>query len=379
MIVTVVCDVLGVPNNGTTIATLNLINYLKAQGHTVYVVCGDQEKNGLENYYILPKLNLGKFCNRIIARNGVSLAKVDKEILTEAIAKADVVQIQMPLFIGHAAVKIAKKLNKPVTASFHCQAENVTAHLFLINNWLANKITYEIFYNVLYKYCDCIHYPTDFIRNIFEQATHKTNGFVISNGVNKIYENKHLERANEKFTIVSTGRYSVEKAQRVLIKAVALSKYRDNIRLCLAGEGPLSYFYRMYSKKKHVDTVLKFYTREDLVQLLNTADLYVHAAFIEIEAIGCIEAICCGLVPVISNAKRSATKAFALDENNLFKENNALSLAKKIDFWYEHPELKAEYVERYKPMVQNFAQEECMAKMEKMLKTAIALNAQKQK
>ena len=52
---------------------------------------------------------------------------------------------------------------------------------------------------------------------------------------------------------------------------------------------------------------------------------------------------------------------------------------KEIDFWYEHPELKAEYVERYKPMVQNFAQEECMAKMEKMLKTAIALNAQKQK
>jgi glycosyltransferase involved in cell wall biosynthesis len=377
MNVTVVCDVLGEPNNGTTIATLNLINYLKSQGHTVRVVCGDQDKKGIENYYILPVLDLGYFCNKIIKRNGVTLAKVDKDILREAIEPADVVQIQFPFAIGQAAAKMAKEMHKPITASFHCQAENVTAHLFMINNSIANKITYEVFYHKMYKYCDCIHYPTAFIRDTFETATHKTNGFVISNGVNKICVNKHLLRSNDKFTIVSTGRYSTEKAQRVLIKAISLSKYRDKIRLYLAGEGPLKQFYKTYSKRKKVDTVLNFYSREDLVQLLNTADLYVHPAFIEIEAIACIEAICCGLVPVISNAKRSATKSFALDDNNLFKENNPYSLAEKINFWYEHPELKSEYVERYRPMVQNFSQDECMARMEQMLQTAIDLHNNK--
>ena len=35
MIITVVCDVLGEENNGTTIAANNLINFLREQGHTV--------------------------------------------------------------------------------------------------------------------------------------------------------------------------------------------------------------------------------------------------------------------------------------------------------------------------------------------------------
>lgn len=377
MNITIICDVLGEPNNGTTIATLNLIHFLQKQGHTVRIVCPDKDKKGKENYYILPVFDLGKFCNRIIARNGVVLAKADKKILSEAIAPADVVQIEMPLSIGQAAVKIALAMNKPITASFHCQAENVTAHLHMSNSVLVNHLVYLMFYQKLYKYCDCVHYPTAFIKNVFESATHKTNGFVISNGVNKIYGNKHLIRSNKKCTIVSTGRLSAEKAQRVLIKAVSLSKHRDNIKICLAGEGPLERYYRMLAKSRNVDLEMRFYSREELVQLLNSADLYVHTAFIEIESIGCIEAICCGLVPLIANAKRSATKSFALDDKNLFKENNAHSLADKIDFWYEHPELKSAYVERYKPMVHNFSQDECMAKMEQMLKTAITVHSEK--
>lgn len=44
MNITIICDVLGEPNNGTTIATLNLINFLQKQGHIVRVVCPDQDK-----------------------------------------------------------------------------------------------------------------------------------------------------------------------------------------------------------------------------------------------------------------------------------------------------------------------------------------------
>lgn len=37
-----VCDVLGEENNGTTIATMNLLNYLKHKGHEVRVLCADK-------------------------------------------------------------------------------------------------------------------------------------------------------------------------------------------------------------------------------------------------------------------------------------------------------------------------------------------------
>ena len=37
MTITIVCDILGEEINGTTIACMNLIRYLRAQGHTVRV------------------------------------------------------------------------------------------------------------------------------------------------------------------------------------------------------------------------------------------------------------------------------------------------------------------------------------------------------
>lgn len=87
MKITVICDVLGQPNNGTTIATLNLIRYLRKKGHEVTVVSSDEETDGEKNYFVVRKMNFGPL-NNILERNGVSLAKADKKILTEAIESA---------------------------------------------------------------------------------------------------------------------------------------------------------------------------------------------------------------------------------------------------------------------------------------------------
>lgn len=377
MNVTVICDVLGVANNGTTIATLNLVRYLKKQGHKVTIVANDFGSEDLtENEKKkMPSLSLGKLADKVLANNGVSLATPDKKILEESIQSADVVHIQLPFLIGTNAAKIAKELDKPLTASFHCQAENVSSHFFLVNNMNVSEVIYNTFYKSLYQYVDCVHYPTKFIRDVFEESCgHKTNGYVISNGVNASYVNKHYEKHNEKFSIVCCGRYSTEKAQHLLIEATAKCKHKDDIKLFFAGEGPLESKYRKLAEKNGVDADFSFYTRKDLIELLNTADLYVHTAFIEIEAIACIEAICCGLVPIINNAARSATKSFAMDFNNLFNENDTNDLAAKLDFWYEHPEMRLEYAKKYESMAGQFNQEDCMKRMEQMLQDAIEMH-----
>ena len=378
MDITIVCDVLGEPNNGTTVATLNLIKFLRETGgHNVKVVSNDFENSGIpeEDRFLLPTLSLGSIADRIIADNGVSLAKPDHDIFVAAMKDADVVHIQLPLLIGQNAIHVAKELNKPVTASFHCQAENVSAHVHLQNNELVSDAIYKEFWYGIYQYCDCIHYPTAFIQGVFEKAIrHKTNGYVISNGVNTIYTNKHLSRENEKFTIACTGRFSKEKAQELLIKAVAKSKYRDKICIKFAGEGPLLSKYKKLSDKLKVDSDFTFYSRQALVDMLNKVNLYVHTAFIEIEAISCIEAICCGVVPVINNAHRSATKAFALDDKNLFRENSVRALTEKIDWWYEHPEELEKRRMEYEEMRHQFSQVECMRFMEIMLCDAVDLN-----
>lgn len=374
MIACIVCDILGEKNNGTTLAATNLIDYLKSKGHEVRVVCCDKDKNNLENYYVTPTLDLGKFCNKILEKNGVTPAKADESVLRKAIEGSDVVHLLIPFFLARRAAKIAKELNKPITASFHCQAENVTAHVFMMNFPLANTLVYKNFYKHVYQYCDIIHYPTTFIRDVFEKETHKTNAVVISNGVNEqFYKDVPSNRISDKFTIVCTGRYSKEKAQHLLIKATAKSKHRDDIKLVFAGAGPYENSLKKLSAKHGTDAEFRLFPRDELLSLLHGADLYVHTAIIEIEAIACLEAIVSGLIPVINNSPRSATKAFALDGNNLFKLNDANDLAAKIDFWYEHPELIKEYKARYKSIIGNFDQKECMHKMEEMLLSAIEM------
>ena len=374
MIACIVCDILGEKNNGTTLAATNLIDYLKSKGHEVRVVCCDKDKNNLENYYVTPTLDLGKFCNKILEKNGVTPAKADESVLRRAIEGSDVVHLLIPFFLARRAAKIAKELNKPITASFHCQAENVTAHVFMMNFPLANTLVYKNFYKHVYQYCDIIHYPTTFIRDVFEKETHKTNAVVISNGVNEqFYKDVPSNRISDKFTIVCTGRYSKEKAQHLLIKATAKSKHRDDIKLVFAGAGPYENSLKKLSAKHGTDAEFRLFPRDELLSLLHGADLYVHTAIIEIEAIACLEAIVSGLIPVINNSPRSATKAFALDGNNLFKLNDANDLAAKIDFWYEHPELIKEYKTRYKSIIANFDQKECMHKMEEMLLSAIEM------
>ena len=146
-----------------------------------------------------------------------------------------------------------------------------------------------------------------------------------------------------------------------------------------AGKGPLLSKYHRLAERLKVDADFSFYSKPALVEMLNRANLYVHTAFIEIEAISCIEAICCGLVPVINNAHRSATKAFALSEKNLFRENKVSALTERIDWWIEHPEELEKCRTEYKKMATQFSQDECMRFMEIMLCDAVDEHAAKLK
>lgn len=105
-----------------------------------------------------------------------------------------------------------------------------------------------------------------------------------------------------------------------------------------------------------------------MTKVLNYADLYVHPAEIEAEGIACLEAISCGLVPVISDSPRCATRAYAFDEHNLFRYRSALDLTEKTDWWIEHPEEKKIRSREYASYAKDrFNQKMCMDKMEEML------------
>lgn len=372
MKITIFCEVLGKENNGSTIAAMNLIRHLQSKGHEVTVICPDQDKKGLENYAILPVKNFGFLINKIFKANNIIPAKFDYDIVYNAMKNADIIHIMFPLFIAKKASKLAKSLNKPITAGFHAQAENFSAHIFLRHCSLANHLIYKYYYHNLFIRSDAIHYPTQFIKDLFEKEIHKkTNGYVISNGVNNCFRPMNIEKdpsLKNKFCILFTGRLSKEKSHIVLLKAMKYSKYEKDIQLIFAGEGPTKKKLLKYSKKHLTNQpIIDFYSRQDLVKIINQCDLYCHPSEVEIEAISCLEAISCGLVPLIANSPKSATKNFALDERSLFKVNDSRDLAKKIDYFFENPQVIKDLQVKYLDSSNKFEQTYCMDLMEKML------------
>lgn len=375
MNVLIVCDVLGKENNGTTIAAMNLIRYLIAQGDNVRILCGDQNRKGEPNTFVVPERKCGFLIDYLIHKNNVSLSKPKTKIIKKALEGVNIVHVLLPFAVGAKTAKIARKKGIPVTSGFHCQAENFSAHIFHTMNWKwFNDEVYKHYYKKLYSRVNAIHYPSEFIKNTFENAIkRKTNAYVISNGVNKIYEKQKVERPDElkdKFNILFIGRISKEKSHPILLKAVSLSKYKDNIQLIFAGQGPReNIVYKLVKKYRLNPVIMKFFSRGELLKVINSCDLYVHPSEIEIEAISCLEAIKCGLVPVISDSKRSATNAFALNDKNLFKYNSPQDLANKIDYWIEHPREKEQCSKKYLDYTTKFEQNSCMKKMRNMLLT----------
>ena len=379
MNVTIICDVLGVPNNGTSVAAYNLIDHLKAQGHNVTVVCCDADKEGESGYKIVPTMKLGPIVNAALARNEVVPAKADSAILEDAIKGADVVHLLMPFPLSWKAVKICEKYGIPMTSSFHVQAENFTCHIGMMKSAFATKEVYKYFYKKVYSHCAYTHYPTEFIKQDFEGNIKKhVPSKVISNGVSEFFFEpapveaieKQKAKNKDKFTIVVVGRYSSEKAQQVIIKAVAKSKYKDKIHLILAGEGPKRRHYKKLVKKNGVDCEMRFFDHEELKEVLNAADLYVHTAYVELESIACLEAIVTGLVPIICNSKRSAARFFAQDDRCLYQKWDSEDLKNKIEYFIENPKELDACRKKYKTQANVSRLAECMNKMEQMLEEA---------
>ncbi|MFA6843360.1 MAG: glycosyltransferase [Bacilli bacterium] len=371
MIITIVSDVYGPLNNGTVITMHRLIEHLQERGHTVKVVCpGIEEKEGryaLPIRYIWP-------VNWYIKRNGVLLARINDKVLRKAIEGSDIVHIITAFRVGNRAAKIATEMGIPVTVATHTQAQNITAH-FHVQNWNGLNIhIYKQFYRHLYKYAAHVHCPTEFIASQVRDCGFDMQLHVISNGVEPDYKKREVianPLYKDKFCILTVGRLAPEKRHDILIEAVKLSKHEKDIQIFIAGCGPLYNKTKNWGKMLTNQPIIDFYPQEDLITLINRCDLYVHPADFEIEAISCIEAFTCGVVPIIANSEFSATRAFALHDENLFKARDPLDLAKKIDWMIEHSAEKNKMSTEYIEYGKSFSIEHSIDQMIEMFNAAV--------
>lgn len=371
MKIVVVIDLYDYLTNGTVMTAYRFVEELKKKGHEVRVVATGAKG---ENCFEVPERYI-PLATEVAKLQQIRFGKPEVETLMNAFQGADLVHFYLPFKLEKKGRKIAEKMGIPTTAAFHLQPENVTYNAGLKWSKLAPKVLYATFRNRFFKYFDHIHCPSVFIADQLRKHGYKAKLHAISNGVDRDFvpaENKKVLDP-EHINILMVGRYANEKRQDVLIKACAKSKYADKIHLTLAGKGPNLPRYKKLAEKYLKNPVtFGFYSKEELLPLIQNQDLYVHAADVEIEAIACIEAFACGIVPIIANSPKSATPQFALDDRSLFKAGNAQDLADKIDYWIEHPDELKEMGDKYVEHGKKYSIDYSIAKAEEMFKEAIA-------
>ncbi len=362
-------------NNGTTISARRFAEELRRRGHEIRVVSAGETSD--EERYCVRALNIPGF-NCIIQKQGMVLAKPDDRVITEALAWADVVHFLMPFWLSARGKELADEMGVPSTAAFHIQPENITYNIGLSRINAASRMLYGILHRFYGEFTH-IHCPSRFIANELFKHGYEAKLHVISNGVGEGFVYRKLPKSPElegKFVVLMIGRLSREKRQDVLIEAVRRSKYADKIQLVLAGKGPRQEFYEREGGSLPNPVSIGFYEEASLKDLLAMTDLYVHASDIEIEAISCIEAFASGLVPVIANSEKSATPQFALNRRSLFRRGDSGDLADKIDYWIEHEEERKALEQTYAEAGKEYAIGECVSKIERMFREAIAENRQ---
>lgn len=373
--IVLVMDTIGNQGNGTSNSALQYAHELERQGHHVRLV-----GIGAPEYPV--RVNKVPLVSWVAAKQQMQFAEPSETLFRTAFAGADVVHIYLPFKFGRCAAKVARRMGIAVTAGFHLQPENVTysagpiKYIPGISNFL-----YALFRHWLYRNIGHIHVPTEMIAGQLRAHGYTAKLHVISNGYVPRFTPKRQCRADAPapvpFRIVASGRLSHEKDHITLIKAIARCRHAKDIELTICGTGPLRRYLRFRAKMLlSRPASIGFHKNAEMPALLRSCDLFVHPSIVDIESLSVIEGMASGLVPVIASAELSAAGQFALLDESLFPAHDTVTLARRIDWWIDHPAELAEWGARYAAHTKaHYSVEASVAQFVAMEREAIADNA----
>ena len=283
--------------NGTSTSCLRFAHELEKRGHEVTLIGCDRiigEK--YHRSYGLPKYHM-PFADNAIVKDGFILCKMVYETIFEAVQGQDLVHIFLPFKLGNMCRLIAQEQGIAVTTAMHIVPQNTTGAIHLGWSKLINGILLYSFKRYLFNQVRYVHCPSQMAANMMKEHHFNNNvPVVISNGVIPFFKRIEVSKPEElkgKFIVCMSGRLADEKRQDLIIKAVASSKYNENIQIIFCGQGPNKEIYEKLAKKRKLANPLriKFCTYEELRETLNYIDLYIHASDFEVEGIAEMEDI----------------------------------------------------------------------------------------
>lgn len=340
--IALVLDSWDFPFNGTVVSTRRFVQALNQDetdarlNFSVFSVPGEPSDGTVErvSFQRLPTPGLNGLLNAM----RVPLARPSRRKLRAALQDTDLLHVQYPLFLGYAAIREARRLNIPVICSFHLQPENILLNLGLSGRWMTDLV-YRLFCRYFYQRADLIIAPSEFAADLLRSHGVDRPIEVVSNGVlPEFLARKRSKRESDgKLNLLCVGRLAREKQQETLLRAVAASSHRSEIRLTLAGTGPREQHLLKTVRELNLDVQIGPVSDSELLDLYAGADLFVHAGAIELEGMSVLEAMATENCVIVSDSPDSASRTLVDHPMARFSLGNVEDLARKIDYWIDHP------------------------------------------
>ena len=350
-----VCNNAYNPGNGLSTSVKNTMATLRRHGVDVRLMAvRNPDPDGPQPDFPLEHFKFPLF-EPIIYANGFCFARNDRKRIAEAVRWADVVHLDEALPLEYVTCRIARKLGKVCTATYHLYPHNIAANLGLGRHNLLNGPLMRLWMRIVFDHCSDIQCPTQEVERYLRRFRPRARLHVISNGI--LLPEEPVRAASVSpdapVDILCIGRLAAEKSQDTLLEAVRHCRHADRIRLVFCGNGPREKRYRKKAARLFAQGVLKyepvfgFHTHDELAAIVRRSYLYVHCAWVEVEGLSCLEAIREGIVPVIAEGDLIGTSAFALCPESLYPVLDSRALAGRIDWWIEHPRERDEMAQRY--------------------------------
>lgn len=357
-----------VHGNGLCASARRTLAELEKQGEEVRVLSGpNKQASGPQPDFPLKEFRFPIF-QPIIEANGYSYSESDEKVIEAAVRWADVVHLEEMFVLQWKVIKVAKRLGKPLTATYHLHPENIAYNISpLLGKWAGlNRMLLRAWKKHIYDDCRFIQCPTmnvqDRLRRYHVKAVTETisNGVIPDACIRPLTPPENYLDPERPLEVIYIGRLSLEKDQPTLLEAMRYSKYAKRIRLHFAGNGPKAAKYKKMADKLVKDGVVKyapefcFLNRNELRELAANADLCVHCATVEVEGLSIMEALQQASTPVIAVGHLSGTAQFALDRRCKFPEGNPEALANRIDYWLDHPKERWEMGMRHAKSMEQY-------------------------
>jgi len=295
--------------------------------------------------------------------------------------KIEIVQINLPTFLGLESLRAARKLKIPVVLGYHVQIGNVIPY------WLPQpfKFVVSLFVHLWFFYFfrlgDLVIAPSNFAANYIKKYTNKSVK-VVSNGIDlekfnpEKTTNEQIKAFRKKYSLgnkpylLHLGRASHEKNIPYLLKI--MRTLPEKVKLVVIGRGSQEKLLQRKIKKlkqeKQIIFLNKILPRDEVFTAFKGASLFITSSFFELQGIVVLEAMTMSCPVLVGRGKESAAPELVKEGINgyTFGLKDPIDAAKKIVKILSDDNLRKSMGKASLELVQAHSIKKSLSKLEKI-------------